>query len=259
MVLKLAEKTLELREKALPYQHPDTLSSMYDVARAHYDLRNYDDAEGQADQLYPLDKRIFSEMSPQTIQTLLLKADARFKIGRRDEAEPLLSRATDLYSRAGIYDNTFGKLSEIYIYRMKYPDAVLTLRLALRDSQKVSGTDRTTLDAMVFLAFSLFYMADYDEAEPVARKAVIEGKGIFGAADSQTVKPQILLEKIKIAIRDIDLERIPRNRASIGHALNAKLPFMCQISNWLDFPPRLFLAVELTGATDIENVFGTMY
>lgn len=55
MVLKLAEKTLELREKALPYQHPDTLSSMYDVARAHYDLRNYDDAEGQADQLYPLD------------------------------------------------------------------------------------------------------------------------------------------------------------------------------------------------------------
>lgn len=123
-------------------------------------------------------------------------------------------------------------IAEIYIYRMKYPDAVLTLRLALRDSQKVSGTDRTKLDVMVFLAFSLFYMADYDEAEPVARKAVIEGKGIFGAADSQTVKPQILLEKIKIAIRDIDLERIPRNRASIGHALNAKLPFMCQISNW---------------------------
>lgn len=52
-------------------------------------------------------------MLPQTIQTLLLKADARFKIGRRDEAEPLLSRATDLYSRAGIYDNTFGKLCTI--------------------------------------------------------------------------------------------------------------------------------------------------
>jgi hypothetical protein len=55
MLLKLVERTLEIWGKTLPYQHPDTLSSMYDVARAHYDLGNYDDAEGRADQLYPLD------------------------------------------------------------------------------------------------------------------------------------------------------------------------------------------------------------
>jgi hypothetical protein len=123
-------------------------------------------------------------------------------------------------------------IAEIYIYRMNYPDAALTLRLALRDSDKVSGTDRTTLDIMFFTVFSLFYMAEYNEAEPVARKAVNEGKGIFGTADSQTVKAQILLEKIKFAIRDIDDEHISGNRASISHALNAKLPIIHRISNW---------------------------
>ncbi|CAG9985604.1 unnamed protein product [Clonostachys byssicola] len=279
MVLKLAEKTLEIREKVLPYHHSDTLRSMYDVARAHYDLGNYVDAEVRADQLYPLDKREFGEMSRQTTETLLLKADAIFKIGRRDEAERLLHHATDRYSRAGKYNNTFGKVmyhrawmrnrrgdddgalqlalaakevlqqyepsqyyvwcmrlvAEVYIYRMNYSDAVSTLRPALRDSEKAFVAFDTTFDIMFLLAFSHFHLAEYDEAEFVVKKAVNGGKDMLGPADSRTLQAQSLLEKIKIAIRDIDDEHIPGNRASISHVLNAKLPIINYISNWRAF------------------------
>ncbi|CAH0028933.1 unnamed protein product [Clonostachys rhizophaga] len=270
MVLKLAEKTLALREKALRYRHPDTLSSMYDVARAHYDLGNYDDAEDLAVQLYPLYKREFGERSPKTIHALILRADATFRNGRWDEAEQLLSRATDRYSRAGIYDKPFAQamyhrawmrkrqgdndgalhlalaakeilqqhepsryyiwcmqlVAEVYIYRMNYSDAVSTLRPALRDSQKTFVAFKTTFDIMFLLAFSHFYLVEYDEAEFVVKKAVNEGKNMLGAADSRTLQAQILLEKIQIAIRDIDDESEP--------------------------------GMELREAADIENVFGIM-
>ncbi|CAH0043367.1 unnamed protein product [Clonostachys solani] len=276
VVLRLAKKTLELRQKALHYQHRDVLGSMYDVARAHYDLGNYDNAEDLADELYPLDKEEFGGMSPKTTQTLILKAEAAFKNGRRKEAEKVLSRVTDRYSRAGKYDNTFAQamysrawmherqgdkdralhlalsakevlqqhgsseyyiwsmqlVAEIYIYRMNYAGAISTLRPALRDSQQVFGTAKTTLDIMFLLAFSHFYMAEYDKAEPVARRAVNEAKNMFGAGDSQTLQARILLEKIRIAIRDCEYESIPLNRASISHALNEKLPIMDHISNW---------------------------
>ncbi|VUC37985.1 unnamed protein product [Clonostachys rosea] len=265
IVLRLAEKTFEFRQKTLGTQHEDTLSSMFDVATAYYDLRNYKAAESLADQLYVLDRRVFSEMAPETTQTLVLKADATFKSGRRDEAEKILSQASDRFTRAGKRNDTFAKVmyhrawmrkgqedhdaafdlalsamdsfqqykptkysiwcmqlvAEIYIYRMDYHDAIMILEPALKDSEKVPGMARTRHDLVFFLAFSHFYMAEYDEAETVASKAVNEGKRMFGAADSRTLQAQTLLDKIQISIRDIDEESIRRKRKSLSLALRA--------------------------------------
>ena len=93
----LFSEVLEIRRRAFGPEHPDTLSTMNELARTYYDEGNYEKAERLCSEVLEMRRRVLGPEHPSTLDSMSL-------VGSIDEAEakyPRLRRSTAKFWRCG--------------------------------------------------------------------------------------------------------------------------------------------------------------
>jgi tetratricopeptide (TPR) repeat protein len=90
---------VEFRREVLGEKHPDTISSMADLAATYHAQGRYDEVEGIYQQVLKVRREMPGEKHPDTISSMASLATTYHQQGRYTEAEQLHQTALDLRRR----------------------------------------------------------------------------------------------------------------------------------------------------------------
>jgi tetratricopeptide (TPR) repeat protein len=144
-------QALELREKALGKEHPDTLMSMNNLAAVLRQQGKYEEAEQMHRQTLGLRERVLGKEHPNTLTSMNNLAIVLNRQGKYEEAEQMHRQTLELRERV------LGK---------EHPD---------------------TLASMNNLANVLNRQGKYEEAEQMHRHTLVLGEGLLGKEHPDTL------------------------------------------------------------------------
>ncbi|RDL30230.1 uncharacterized protein BP5553_10508 [Venustampulla echinocandica] len=166
---------LKGRSLVLGQDHPDTLTSMNNLAFLLKRQGNYSEAEPIYRQTLELSEKVLGQEHPDTLISMNNLACLLKQQGNYNEAEP-------------IYRQTF-ELSE-KVLGLEHPDTLIKpiYRQTLELSKKVLGLEHPdTLISMNNLAFLLECQGNYSETEPIYRETLELLKKVLGQEHPDTL------------------------------------------------------------------------
>ncbi|RYP75129.1 hypothetical protein DL771_002590 [Monosporascus sp. 5C6A] len=184
---------VELREKVLGREHPDTLVSMNNFAE---DLRNqgrYEKAEQIHRQTLELREQVLGREHPNTlasISNLALVLDSR---GKHDEAEQMQRQTLELREQVlgREHPDTLASMNNLALVldsQGKYNEAEQMQRQTLEVKKKVLGREHPdTLASMNILALILSKQGKYDEAKQMYRQTLKLREKVLGRKHPDTL------------------------------------------------------------------------
>ena len=190
---EFCKRALYGREKALGNEHPDTLTSLNDLANLLTDKRDYKGAEALYRRALELRERVLGSEHPDTLITVnnLGNLLAKFKISR-DEAEALYRRALEGREKVlGLeHPDTLKSMNNLSIMlRSKDLNVSEVLcRRALEIKEKTIGEDHpSTLKSLISLGNLIAEKNDLDEAAVLYRRALNGFEKVLGAEHPDTL------------------------------------------------------------------------
>ena len=190
---QVARVALERGERVLGAEHPQTLTSLNNLAALYHTQGRYADAEPLDRRVLETSERVLGAEHPQTLTSLNNLAFLYDSQGRYGEAEPLYSRALAARERVlgAEHPQTLGSLNnlaELYQAQGRYADSEPLYRRALADSERVLGAEHPqTLGSLNNLAGLYSAQGRYGEAEPLYRRALETSERVLGAEHPQTL------------------------------------------------------------------------
>lgn len=189
----LAEQALATAERRLGAEHPDTLTSVKNLAELYADQGRHAEAE-------PLFKRALEgrerALGPDAVDTLVSVNNLGvfyFSARRYAEAEPLFKRSLDGRERllGAEHPDTLESMSNLaalYDDTQRFDEAEPLYRRALELATRALGADHaTTLLNLDDLAAFLQARSRFAEAEPLMRRALDLSERTLGANDLKTL------------------------------------------------------------------------
>ncbi|HEV2842944.1 MAG TPA: tetratricopeptide repeat protein [Chthoniobacterales bacterium] len=174
----IAQKSLELSEKALGPDHPDTVRALNNLAGLHYSLGDYAQAEPLYQRALKIREKALGPDHPDTAQALNNVAVVYDSLGDYAKAEPLHQRALKIREKALGLDHpdtagSLNNLGELYRSKGDYAQAEPLYQRALKISEKALGPDHPdTGPALNNLAALYYSMGNYAKAEPLYQRAL---------------------------------------------------------------------------------------
>jgi eukaryotic-like serine/threonine-protein kinase len=154
------ERALELRRRVLGTDHPDTLSSMNDLAQLHAYQGNYTQAEPLYTRVLEGQRRVIGEERPAVLTTM-------------------------------------GSLAQLYLYQGKYAQAEALYSRTLEISRRVLGNEHIdTLADMTGLAVALNNQGKYLQAEALYLQILEISRRVLGDEHPDTMTNMIGLAKV---------------------------------------------------------------
>jgi Flp pilus assembly protein TadD len=99
---KLDRKTLQLREKVLGKEHPNTLHSMNNLTLVLDKQGKYDEAEKLHRQTLPLRENLLGKEHPDTLHSMNNLAGVLYAQGKYNEAEKMFRETLQLRKRCWV-------------------------------------------------------------------------------------------------------------------------------------------------------------
>ncbi len=191
--LERAREVLEDAERVLGPEHPDTLSSVNNLASLHQIQGRYGEAELLYRRALEARARVLGPEHPQTLGSVNNLAGLYQAQGRYGEAEPLLRRALEASEcvLGPEHPDTLisvNNLAGLYASQGRYGAAEPLFRQALEASERVFGPDHPrTLTGVNNLAGLYDSQGRYGAAEPLYRRALEARERVLGPEHPDTL------------------------------------------------------------------------
>jgi tetratricopeptide (TPR) repeat protein len=175
---RMQRRALEMMEKVLGQEHPDTLSSMNSLAVVLRRQGKYEEAERMHRRALELRERVLGQEHKSTLRSMNNLAVALHSQGKYEEAERMHRRALELREKVLGQEHpdtqrSMNDLAVVLESQGKYEEAEQMHRRALELREKVLGQEHPdTLSSMDDLALVLESQGKYEEAEQTHRRAL---------------------------------------------------------------------------------------
>ncbi|RYP19951.1 hypothetical protein DL767_009563 [Monosporascus sp. MG133] len=169
---------VELGEKVLGREHPDTLARMNSLAAVLYNLGEYEEAKQMHRQILELKEKVLGREHPETLISMDNLALSLYSQGKYDEAEQMHRQTLKLREKVlgREHPDTLGSmdiLASILNRQGKYNEAEQMHRQTLKLREKVLGREHPDiLASMNNLKLVLDNQGKYDEAEQMHRQTL---------------------------------------------------------------------------------------
>jgi tetratricopeptide (TPR) repeat protein len=180
------ERAVELRRRVLGEQHPDTLTSMHQLAGLYIFEGKHQPAEQLFAKVIEARRRT---LGPKHLDTLDAMGDLALlysEEGKYAQAEPLTievleERRIRLGEEHKYTLITMNNLAQLYIFEGKYDKAESLLTKALEVDRRLKGEEHpATLTDMNNLAYLYYRQEKYPKAEPLITKVLEVSRRVLG-------------------------------------------------------------------------------
>ena len=187
-------QVMEMRKKILGAEHPDTLSSMANLASIYWKQGRWNEAEQLNIQVMDMLTKLFGAEHPHTLSSMVNLASTYWNQGRWNEAEKLQIQVLDM--RKKLFGtkhpdtlSSMAKLACTYRTQGRWNEAE-QLEIQVMDmSKKLLGAEHPhTLSSMVNLACTYRTQGRWNEAEQVELQVMGISKKILGAEHPDTLR-----------------------------------------------------------------------
>jgi tetratricopeptide (TPR) repeat protein len=188
----LLRQALAIRRKVLGEQHPDTATSLDNLAGNLYYQGKYPEAETLYRQALAINRKALGEQHLDTAQSLNNLAGNLRDQGKYAEAEPLLRQALASFRKVlgqqhPLTATSLNNLANNLDYQGKYAEAEPLHRQALAINRKALGEQHPgTATSLNYLAFNLDHQGKHAEAEPLHRQALAILRKVLGEQHPHT-------------------------------------------------------------------------
>ena len=190
--LPMAQRSLEMREKALGPEHPGVGGSLMLLAMAHDGMSQWYMALPLYQRAVKIREKALGPEDPQTAASLSRLARCYQLLGYFDKALPLTQQALKIREKAlgPEHPDTavdLARLAYLYGQMGAHAQALPLAQRALRISEKAKGSeDPQTAAVLDNLAMLYGQMGNYDQALPLAQRAVTISEKVLGPDHRQT-------------------------------------------------------------------------
>ncbi|GFR42040.1 hypothetical protein Agub_g2856 [Astrephomene gubernaculifera] len=187
------QQALELRTKVLGEEHPDTISSISNLASCINAQGKYSEAEPMYRQALELHTKVLGAEHPDTISSINNLASCIDAQGKYSEAEPMYRQALELRTKVlgAEHPDTISSISYLASCinaQGKYSEAEPMYRQALELRTKVLGEEHPdTISSISNLANCIGDQGKYSEAEPMFRQALELRTKVLGEEHPGTI------------------------------------------------------------------------
>jgi eukaryotic-like serine/threonine-protein kinase len=220
----LQQQSMEIRQRVLGPEHPDTLTSMNDLATDLDDSGHYAEAEKLEREALDISRRVLGPEHPDTLMLMSNLANTLWQEGHYPEAEKL-NRET-----LGIQRRVLGPEHPATLRSMNNlatdlddsdPEAEKLFRETLDIKRRVLGPEHPdTLLAMSNLAYVLADKGRYAEAEKLHRETVDLRRRVLGPEHPDTLKSMTNLAIVLSREgRDAEAEKLEREELDISRRI----------------------------------------
>jgi tetratricopeptide (TPR) repeat protein len=198
-------KALERREGLLEKEHPHTLTSMNNVARALSDQGKYIEAETMHQETLALREKVLGKEHPDTLTSMNEVALALSKQGKYTEAETMHRETLTLREKVSgkEHPDTLTSMNNVALAlsnQGKYIEAEMMHRETLALSEKVLGKEHPdTLISMNEVALALSKQGKYTEAETIHRETLTLREKVSGKEHPHTLTS---MNNVALALSD---------------------------------------------------------
>ncbi|KAB5581164.1 hypothetical protein GE09DRAFT_1256464 [Coniochaeta sp. 2T2.1] len=186
-------QTLELRQKVLGAEHPDTLASMNNLAHVLYSLGKYGEAEAMHRQTLELTEKVLGAEHPSTLTSMMNLANVLGSLGKYKEAEAIHRQTLNLSGKVlGVEHpstlDSMKSLANVVNNLGMAEEAEAMHRQTLKLREKVLGAEHPdALASMNDLANILQRQGKYEEAEAMHRQDWKLTQKVLGAKHPSTL------------------------------------------------------------------------
>ncbi|PNP77904.1 hypothetical protein FNYG_08630 [Fusarium nygamai] len=179
---KLYRETLELKEKVLGKEHPDTLMSMNNLALVLDNMGEYEEAEKMHREEWKLTEKVLGKDHPSTLISMNNLALVLRNMGEYEEAEKMHRETLEVREKVLGKEHpdtldSMNNLASVLDDMGEYEEAEKMHRETLEAREKVLGKEHpSTLVSMNNLALVLKNIGKYEEAEKMHRET-LEARG----------------------------------------------------------------------------------
>ncbi len=189
----LARAALDQSERVLGVEHPDTLTSVSNLAALCDAQGRYGEAEALSRRALATRERVLGTEHPNTLISVNNLAYLYREQARYGEAEPLFHQALDASERALGAEHpqtlqSVNNLAAIYDSQGRYGEAEPLYLRALKTRERVLGRKHPdTLESVNNLAFLYSKQGRDGEAEPLFRQASQSAEQVLGGEHPTTI------------------------------------------------------------------------
>jgi len=189
----LLTAVLETRRRVLGLEHPDTLTSMDNLANAYYFQGRYAEAETLHRETLGIRKRVLGSGHPATLTSASNLASDYSARGHYAEAEALHRETLEIERRVLGSEHpdtltSMNNLANAYSNQGQYAEAEALHRQALEIEKRVLGADHPdTLISMNNLAHAFSSQGRYAEAEALHQETIGIRKRVLGPDHPDTL------------------------------------------------------------------------
>src|SRR5713101_1206540 len=226
----LQQQSMEIRQRVLGPEHPDTLTSMNDLALDLDDSGHYAEAEKLEREALDISRRVLGPEHPDTLMLMSNLGNTLWQEGHYREAEKL-NRETLGIQRRVLGPEHPGTLRSMNNLATDLddsdPEAEKLFRETLDIKRRVLGPEHPdTLLAMSNLAYVLGDKGRYAEAEKLHRETVALRRGVLGPEHPGTLKS---MDNLAVVLsregRNAEAEKLEREALDISRrVLGAEHP-----------------------------------
>ncbi len=213
----LLAKSVETELRLHGPEHPDTLRSLYRVAKNLNEEGRYAEAETQLQKVLEVQLRELGLNNPNTIETRIAIADVIYGQGRYQEAEKLYRELLDLLRHEQPVDDkrillTMNSLAINLTAQRRNDEAEIIYREVLDKETRSFGSDHPrTLQTMLNLGRTFYFEHKYIEAERQLRETLELQTRVLGPDHLDTLwSKQMLADTLRDDGRLHDAEKLMR-------------------------------------------------
>ncbi|CUA71457.1 Nephrocystin-3 [Homo sapiens] [Rhizoctonia solani] len=191
--LKVLEPVVEALIRTLGGNHPDTLSSLNNLAMTYPGLGRYDDAEQLLVQVVDARRRLLGDEHSDTLSSMGNLASTYSRLARYDKAQQLQAQVVDAHKRllGDEHSHTLTSMNNLAwtCSRLGQYDKAEQLQVQVLDAHKrVMGDEHPqTLSSMNNLASKYSDLAQYDKAEQLQVQVLGARKRLLGDEHPDTL------------------------------------------------------------------------
>src|SRR5713226_1541090 len=226
----LQQQSMEIRQRVLGPEHPDTLTSMNDLALDLDDSGHYAEAEKLEREALDISRRVLGPEHPDTLMLMSNLANTLWQEGHYPEAEKL-NRETLGIQRRVLGPEHPGTLRSMNNLATDLDDSDAEAEKLFRETldikRRVLGPEHPdTLLAMTNLAIVLSGKGRYAEAEKLEREELDISRRVLGPKHKGTLKSMTNLAIVLSREgRDAEAEKLEREELDISRrVLGAEHP-----------------------------------
>ncbi len=188
-----AERALETRRRLLGDDHPDTLTSLHDMAQMLWEQKRLSEAGLYVREALEKRRRVLGDDHPDTLDSLTEMGAVLWSLGKHSEAEPYWLQALEgrrrvLGDEDPITLNSIGNMGLLRRFQGRLAEAEQYYRESLEKSRRVLGEEHpSTIHDIRQLAFLARDQGRLADEEAYTREVLEKSRRVLGDEDPRTI------------------------------------------------------------------------